>query len=159
MQVLECPNCGAPLDRIDVDRLRPDGTVNAADDGDAEVTYRFVSPSRIADYRRARDLRADAETTYELWVIAKNGAASVQAISGKPSLPDDPSAPFVAPFPTAGPLTTVLPAARTQRGWIEKPFYSGYMVHLRDEGWVWYLSTLGRESEPRVRALDGTRSH
>jgi hypothetical protein len=65
----------------------------------------------------------------------------------------------VAPFPTAGPLTAVLAAARMQRGWIDKPFYSGYMIHLRDEGWVWYLSTLGRESEPRVRALDGTRSH
>ncbi len=148
----------ATLDRIDVDRLRPDGTVNAADDGDAEVMYRFVSPSRIEEYRRARDLRAGAETTYQLWVIARNGAASVQAISGKPSLPSDPSAPLTAPFPSAGPLTAVLAAARTQRGWIEKPFYSGYMIHLRDEGWVWYLSTLGRDSEPRVRALDGTRS-
>ena len=89
-------------------------------------------------------------------MIAKGGAASVQAISGKPSLPNDPSEALVPPFPAAGPLTAVLPAARTQR---DKPFYSGYMIHLRDEGWVWYLSTLGRESEPRVRALDGTRSH
>jgi len=55
----------------------------------------------------------------------------------RPHRPVRPEHPPSAAFPTASPL----------------------MIHLSDEGWVWYLSTLGRESEPRVRAADGGRSH
>ena len=45
----------ARLERIDVSRLRPDGTVNVQDDGDALLTFRFRSPSGQArcDSRRA----------------------------------------------------------------------------------------------------------
>jgi hypothetical protein len=46
--------------------------------------------------------------------------------------------------------------ARARRGGHPPaPFLKGYLIHLDDEGWVWYLSKLGGESLPRVRAGDG----
>src|SRR5690606_3970027 len=41
----------ARLERIDVARMRPDGTLNVQDDAEASVTYRFKSPSKLAAYR------------------------------------------------------------------------------------------------------------
>jgi len=35
------------------------------------------------------------------------------------------------------------------------PFLNGYLIHVRDEGLVWYFSSLANESKPRVRARDG----
>src|SRR5690606_2894978 len=32
-------------------RSHPDGTINVQDDGEASVTYRFTSPSKVAAYR------------------------------------------------------------------------------------------------------------
>jgi hypothetical protein len=149
----------ATIDRIDVTRLRPDGTVNVEDDRDAEVMYRFLSPSRIEQYKRDRDMRADAETTYEFWVVAKGGGVAVQTIKGRPTVSHDPNASLTPPYPNASSLRSIVGAAAAERGWIAKPFYEGYMIYLPSEGWVWYLSTLGRESEPRVRARDGRRSY
>ena len=49
----------ARLDRIDIVRLRADGLIDVANDRDAEVIYRFVSPDRIKELRR----RADRQRT------------------------------------------------------------------------------------------------
>ncbi|MFN7942371.1 MAG: hypothetical protein U0X73_12295 [Thermoanaerobaculia bacterium] len=36
------------------------------------------------------------------------------------------------------------------------PFYKAYVIHLEDEGWCWYLSTLsGAPDIPRLRPRDG----
>jgi hypothetical protein len=52
------------------------------------------------------------------------------------------------------PLTTLVPALqRVER--YRAPFLKGYLIHLDDEGWVWYFSPLSGESLPRVRASDG----
>ena len=69
----------ARLDRIDVVRVQPDGLVNVADDREAEVTYRFVSPDRIKELRRRADLSANANVQTEFWVRVKGGQASVIA--------------------------------------------------------------------------------
>ncbi len=69
----------ARLERIDVERLHPDGLLNVADDEEAHVTYRFVSPNRMSDLRRRADLSANAEVQTEFWVRVQNGHPTVMA--------------------------------------------------------------------------------
>ena len=144
----------ARLDRIDVVRVQPDGLVNVADDREAEVTYRFVSPDRVKELRRRADLSANANVQTEFWVRVKDGQASVIA-PGTPAallaFRDHESLP--AEHPNALPLAATFAklAARPQ---FKAPFYKGYLLHLEDEGWVWYFSTLSGESLPRVRSAD-----
>jgi hypothetical protein len=139
----------ARINRIDADRIRPDGTLDLAGDADAEVMYRFVSPSRIAAYWLDADVNAKAESEHELWVIARGGQPAVQLLRSRPSSGD--SAP---PVPDALPLASLL--ERSRRKLPARPLYKGYMIHSKGEGWVWYLSSLsGRDSFPRVRARDG----
>jgi hypothetical protein len=53
-------------------------------------------------------------------------------------------------------LGDAIAAAKRGRGFVEYPFYSGYLIYLEREGWVWYLQSLSqRETLPRVRARDG----
>jgi hypothetical protein len=144
----------ARLERIDVDRLHPDGVVNVADDNEAEVTYRFVSPERIRELRRRADLSANAQVQTEFWVRVQNGQptvvapttpAALQAFRDHEGLPPE--------HPRALPLATTFArlATRTE---FKAPFYKGYLLHVESEGWVWYFSTLSGQSLPRVRSTD-----
>jgi hypothetical protein len=54
------------------------------------------------------------------------------------------------------PLPEVLARAKARRnGVADRPFYSGYLIHLPREGWVWYFSAPSGDSFPRARATDG----
>ena len=73
----------------------------------------------------------------------------VQLIRARP-----PSTALVPAAPDALPLAQIL--ARSRRKLPPRPFYKGYMIYSKGDGWVWYLSTLsGRDAVPRVRARDG----
>lgn len=140
--------------RIDVTRMRPDGTVNASDDAAASVLWRFQSPSRVAAFRERANLEASAQGRFELFLSVRSGKVRVQST--------ETSSAFlrtldqVPPFPTVPDLTATLPIASRSAAFPRVPFYSGYLIHLKDEGWCWYLSTLsGEPSIPRVRARDG----
>jgi hypothetical protein len=139
----------ARLDRIDASRIRRDGTVNVATDPDAEVLYRFSSPSRIATYWRDADLGRKPECECEFWVLSKAGQPFVQLVTGSPSKQEL--------APSTGDVISLPRIFERGRARIPaRPFYNGYMIHSGRDGWVWYLSTLtGRESIPRFRARDG----
>ncbi len=159
------------LDRVDVERMRPDGTANCRDDAEASVLYRFVSPGRIEELRRQSDLTRNPEGEYEFWVTLKKGQTMARTLRSR-SLPSDvgrflePAKARVAratgqsfsvpPFPTVPPLHQVVTTASRQARWVAKPFYDAYMLWSEGEGWVWYISGLsGRDSMPRIRASDG----
>jgi hypothetical protein len=60
------------------------------------------------------------------------------------------------PAPASLPLDEVLERARRGRGFEDKPYYAGYLIHLPREGWVWYFRAIsGTSGYPRVRASDG----
>lgn len=137
------------LERIDAERVRPDGTLDLAGDPEAEVLYRFWSPSRIEEFRRQADLNRDAKVTCEFWLQVEKGAVTARVLDGKPD--DDP----LPPFPEIPPLTATFATLGAKPDFPRKPFFDGYLLHLPDEGWVWYLQTLSGESLSRVRARDG----
>lgn len=141
----------AALTRIDLFRAAADGTVNLAGGPDDKVGYRFVSAARVAEWARAADTNASAETAHSLMmqIVGQKVTASIQ--TGRPS--DDVKAPPEPPDSLA--LGDVLARARKFPRFVDRPFYSGYLIHLQSEGWVWYFQTLsGRDSIPRVRARD-----
>ena len=159
------------LDRADVDRMRPDGTVNCRDDAEASVLYRFLSPGRIEEFRRQSDLTRNAEGEYEFWVTVKKGQTWARTLRSR-SLPSDldrftnpvharaertAGRGFTVPaFPAVPPLRQVVATASRQSRWLAKPFYDAYLLFSPDEGWVWYVSGLsGHDSMPRIRASDG----
>jgi hypothetical protein len=143
----------ARLERIDVSRLRPDGTINVQDDVDAELRFRFLSPSAVLRLRQQARVQADARGPVGFWVTVKGGQPSVfadqrpaQAVRGEE----------VPPYPQkALPLPTLFeqPAVRALAS--DLPFLKGYLISLERDGWVWYFSSLANESLPRVRATDG----
>jgi hypothetical protein len=137
------------LERIDGERVRPDGTLDVAGDADAEVLYRFWSPAQIEEFRRRADLQKDAKVACEFWLTLKAGKITARVLDGRPD--DDP----LPPFPEIPPLAATFAALSGRPGFPMKPFFDGYLIHLSDEGWVWYFNTLGGESLPRVRARDG----
>ena len=138
----------ARLERIDAARIGPRGLVDAARDPEAEVVYRFVSPSRVEAYFKEADVRSGVRAQSEMWVVVARGGAFVQALSSPPS-----SQRTLPPAPKVLSLADTLARARSRIP--DRPFYKGYLIHST-EGWVWYLSTLsGRESLPRIRAADG----
>jgi hypothetical protein len=140
----------ARLERIDVNRVRPDGSVNLADDADASVRYRFYSPhaAKVLLARRQTSARATAITA--LWVDVANGRPSAMAI-------EDDSQRFAARelirHPEALPLAQLIPTLQ-RAGRYRAPFLKGYLIHLDGEGWVWYFSPLSGDQLPRVRASD-----
>jgi hypothetical protein len=140
----------AAISRIDVERLRPDGTVNAVDDADALVRYRFVSPARASDLRERARTSARAEAVTELHLTLAQGAPMVQGIRRSASSGGDAIRPPHPDVLTVPALITRLPAESYRH-----PFLKGYLLHLSGEGWVWYFGTLAGESLPRVRAVDG----
>jgi hypothetical protein len=137
------------LERIDGERVRPDGTIDIATDSDSEALFRFWSPSQIEEFQRRADLQKDVKVACEFWLRLKDGKILARVLDGRPD--DDP----LPPFPEIPPLATTFAALAAKPGFPMKPFFNGYLLHLPDEGWVWYLNTLGGESLPRVRARDG----
>lgn len=148
----------AKIQRVDVDRLRPDGTLNVQDDPEAEVTYRFVSPSRFEALREKMNLEKNPRGDQEFWVEIQAGkvyAFELQTLSQMVS-DDDAQEIAALAWPKSLPLTQILPALGKRRGFPAVPFFQGYLIRLEDEGWCWYLSTLsGSPDIPRVRARDG----
>lgn len=159
------------LDRADVERMRPDGTANCRDDADAEVRYRFVSPERVEELERQRDLADGVEGEWELWVTIRRGAVWVRTIRSR-SLP-----PYVErytasvrervasaagevrllpPFPAVPPLRQIVARAAQDRRWVARPFYKAYLLYAPDRGWAWSIGGLaGRDNFPWIRASDG----
>lgn len=141
----------AGLERIDVKRLRSDGRVNVQDDQEAEVMYRFLSPAQIREYGRQAELSSRASVAYGFFLKLEKGKATALIRDGKPH-PDDK----VLDHPKALPLPRLLQVATATGRFPEKPFYAGYLIRLREEGWVWYLNSLsGRDSLPRLSAETG----
>jgi hypothetical protein len=130
------------LERIDVERVHPDGLLNVADDAEAEVTYRFVSPDKIAELRRRADLSSTATVQTEFWLKVKKGEMTVFSPSTPGALlvlreheglpPEHPA--------KALPLSALF-TKLVSRPEYRAPFYQGYLIHVEDEGWVWYFST------------------
>ena len=146
------------LERIDVERLRPDGTVNVQDDPAAEVTYRFLSPSRLQSLLERANLEADPKGDYEFWIQLEKGSISAYELSGDAAFVIHGESEEVAAltWPKSRPLSEILRNSAAKPGFPEVPFYKGYLLRLEDEGWCWYLSTLsGSPNIPRVRARDG----
>jgi len=134
---------------VDANRLRPDGLVNARDDEAASGLYRFLSPSLLEEQRRQADL-GKSEVQAGLFIEIKQGGIKALVTTGRHR--DE----FLPPHPASLPLKGILDSLDRAGKLPAKPFYSGYLIYLKDEGWVWYLSTLARqESIPRVRAADG----
>lgn len=139
----------AQLERIDVTKLTMAGVVNVSTDAEAEVRYRFVSPSAIRALRTHRATSTRATGITGLFLHLEGGRAHVQGTSTADLDEAEPAA-----FPT-GLSTVALVPVLLQDARFRVPFLSGYLIHLEDEGWVWYLSTLDGQSLPRVRASDG----
>ena len=145
----------ARLDRIDVVRVQPDGLIDVADDREAEVTYRFVSPDRVKELRRRADLSANANVQTEFWVRVKGGQASVIAPTTPAALlafRDHEGAAARAPQRAAA-RRDIRQACGVVRSSMRR-FTRAICCTLEGEGWVWYFSTLSGEPLPRVRSTD-----
>lgn len=148
----------AKLERLDVDRVRPDGTVNVTDDPEAGVMYRFVSPSRLQALRERMNLEKSPRGDQEFWVEIEEGKVYAYELQSLSALVHDDDAAELAQktWPKSLPLTTIVPALAKRRDVPAVPFFEGYLIWLEDEGWCWYISTLsGSPNIPRVRARDG----
>ena len=141
----------ARLERVDVDRLRPDGTTNVADDPQGGLGYRFLSPSRLAELRSRARTSSVAEGVAELHLRVTKGQPRVLFLPSRAAAMRPRPAP--PPHPTVLPTTTLMPRLQRDSRYAA-PFLSGYLVHIDGEGWVWYLSPLSGDSVPRVRATD-----
>jgi hypothetical protein len=157
LAIAQAWSADARLERIDLERMRPDGTVNAQDDAEARIMYRFVSPAQSEELLKRAELSEKAEVNTGLWVKLSAGRPQVYA--------NYTTAAFVRMLertkgrlpahPASLPLATLVTRPGVQRALKPVPFYKGYLIHLEHEGWVWYFSTLANEGFPRVRARDG----
>lgn len=139
----------ARLERVDVEKVRPDGLVNARDDEAASVMYRFRSPALLEEQRRQMDL-GKSDVQAGLFLEVKQGAVRALVTSVHDPREELP------PHPASLPLKAILENLDRAGKLPAKPFYGGYLIHLEREGWVWYLHTLARQdSIPRARASDG----
>lgn len=140
----------AVLYRVDVKKVGEDGLIDLTSD-DAELGFRWVSPGRMEAWRKEADLKGDVEGVYGMLMQVGRREMRVLVERGRPN---------PTQYPKTSAESTAMPAllarARTQKNWVTKPFYQGYLIRLDDEGWVWYLNSLsGRDSIPRLRAKDG----
>lgn len=141
----------ARLTRIDADRVAESGTIDLTAGPDNTAGYRFVSPGQIENWGRLADRDSRAKVGYELMVKLAEQKTTALIVSGQPRAEDLPPVDL-----DTHPLPELLRLARKGKGFIEHPFYKGYLIHLQREGWVWYFQSLsGREPLPRVRARDG----
>jgi hypothetical protein len=140
----------ARLTRIDLGLIAGDGTADLTGDRQDTVGYRFVSPSRIAQWSKIADSDVNAAAAYELFLRLGRGQAVVYVHSGRP--PDDPPPPALDALPLRELLTTV----RQNKRFPVHPFYEGFLIHTARTGWIWYFQSLSRrDTIPQVRARDG----
>ena len=141
----------ARLTRIDLTRVSAAGTLDLSTGADDVAGYRFVSPARIEEWNRIADREPSARVGYELMIKAAQKKVTAYLNRGRPSSRDLPPLKVDALR-----LGDAIAAAKRGRGFVEYPFYNGYLIYLEREGWVWYLQSLSqREGLPRVRARDG----
>lgn len=139
----------ARLTRIDLGLIAGDGTADLTGDRQDTIGYRFVSPSRIAEWSKIADRDADAAAAYELFIRLGRGQVVVYVHSGRP--PDEPPPPALDSLP----LRELLTQARQNKRFPTHPAYTGFLIHNDRSGWIWYLQSLSRrENIPRVRARD-----
>jgi hypothetical protein len=140
----------ARLQRIDLGLIAGDGTADLTGDRQDIIGYRFVSPSRIAQWSKIADSDVNASApAYELFLRLGSEEAVVYVHSGRPS--DDPPPPPLDSLP----LHDLLARARENKRFPSHPFYTGFLIYNDRMGWIWYLSSLSRrESIPQVRARD-----
>jgi hypothetical protein len=135
----------AALTRIDVGRVASTGVVDLS--GEDTSGYRFVSAARQSRWRNDVDAGVKSATPTALMIQIKGTAVS--------AIVHDDDRDRDAGEAVSLPLSTILETARRGRGFPDRPFYSGYMIHLPREGWVWYFRAPSGDSFPRVRARDG----
>ena len=136
----------AVLTRIDVGRVSATGVVDLG--GEAGSGYRFVSPGRRQRWINETDAGEKSLTATGLMLEIKGTLVR--------ALPHEERTEASAPPPASLPLAEILERARRGRGFEDKPYYAGYLIHLPREGWVWYFrSVSGTAGYPRVRASDG----
>jgi hypothetical protein len=136
----------ARLTRIDVGRITASGVVDLG--GEQTSGYRFVSAGRWT--RRQNELDAGDRSGTGTGLLLTLKGTTVTALVHDERRDDD------VPAPASLPLPVMLERARKAEGFVDRPFYTGYMIHLPREGWVWYLRPLAANSSmPRLRARDG----
>lgn len=135
----------AVLTRIDIGRVSSSGVVDLS--GAETSGYRFASPARARRWKQDTDSGGRSHTSTELMLQVQGTA--VKALAGVAGR-TEPAAPAAVSLP----LPDVLQRARAGKGFGERPFYSGYLIHLPREGWVWYFGAPSGDSFPRVRARD-----
>jgi hypothetical protein len=136
----------AALIRVDVGRVAATGAVDLS--GEQGSGYRFVSPGRRQRWINETDAGSKSLTATGLMIDIKG--SEVRA------LPHEERQETAPPEPASLPLAELLERARRGRGFEDKPYYAGYLIHLPREGWVWYFRAVsGTSGYPRVRARDG----
>jgi len=134
------------LTRVDVGRVSATGVVDLG--GEAGSGYRFVSPGRHQRWINETEAGGKSPTATGLMLEIKE--TQVRA------LPHEERSVASLPTPASLPLPEILERARGGRGFEDKPYYAGYLIHLPREGWVWYFRAVaGTSGYPRVRASDG----
>jgi hypothetical protein len=150
-EIAQAWQADARLSRIDVDRLKDTGTVDVTAGPDNAAGYRFESPSQIAAWERIADRDSHAAVGYELMIKLAEQKVRALVVKGEPR-----GARAAAEDVDSHPLPELLALAAKDPHFVPHPFFTGYMIHLDRDGWVWYLNDLShRESLPRIRARDG----
>jgi hypothetical protein len=154
----------ATLERLEGGPLARDGTVDVAarraaepagagsnTGTDAVLSYRFLSPRRLAEWDRAADARRDLTADFRLELVIARGSVTASVTRGRPLNVTVPTAVPLLP------LRDVLSRARAQ-GFPDRPFYAGSLSHRPTEGWTWRLATpSGRESFAPLPASERSR--
>jgi hypothetical protein len=136
----------AVVTRVDVGRLAATGAVDLS--GEQSSGYRFASPGRHQQWTTETDAGGRPVTATGL--MLQITGTEVRA------LPYEERFEPGAPAPVSLPLAEILERARRNPAFADKPYYSGYLIHLPREGWVWYFRAIsGTSGYPRVRARDG----
>lgn len=136
----------ALLTRIDVRRVSTTGVVDLS--GEDTSGYRFRSPARERRWKQETDAGSKSSTATAMLMRIKGSTVSVLVDADVRKEPE-PGPPVSLPLPE------LLARAKTRRGFEDRPFYAGYMIHLPREGWAWYFRAPSGDSFPRVRARDG----
>jgi hypothetical protein len=136
----------AVLTRVDVGKVAASGVVDLG--GEHGSGYRFLSPGRRQRWINETDAGSRSLTATGLMLEIKG--TTVRA------LPHEEHEERVPPAAASLPLPEILERARRHAGFVDKPYYAGYLIHLPREGWVWYFRPIsGSTGLPRVRARDG----
>lgn len=136
----------AVLTRIDVGRVSTTGVVDLS--GEDSSGYRFRSPAR--ERRWIQETDAGQKSTTATAMLMRIKGTTVSVLVDADVRKDAEAGP-----PVSLPLPELLTRAKTRKGFGDRPFYSGYMIHLPREGWVWYFRAPSGDSFPRARARDG----